>query len=188
MRKAGTQTGKFWCSQVVGLSCSVPEESYRPEYAFPSSAQVEAAGREWTVADCKCCLKDLIWKIPPQALNGPSLQERISRIEQCVTIEQVANVNIIDNICWCLSLLRCVLLHRLVRSSCESTQIYAKGSPPRYGRKATVKTGWPGRPASERVATLRACWAWVGHLRRRECTGTGYRSSRRCSPCRPMWV
>ena len=68
------------------------EESYRPEYAFPSSAQVEAGGREWGLEDCKCCLKDLVWKIPPQALNGPTLNERISRIDKCATIQQVFGI------------------------------------------------------------------------------------------------
>ncbi len=85
----GTPDGKFWCGQLPGLNCDVAEEAYRPEYAFPSSTQVEASGRKWSIEDCKTCIKNLIWKIPRHAMRGPNLQERISSVDKCPSIQQV---------------------------------------------------------------------------------------------------
>ena len=71
------------------MTCDTTEEPYRPEYAFPSSAQVEASGRKWSVEDCKTCIKNLVWKIPRHALKGPTLQERIRIVDMCPSIQQV---------------------------------------------------------------------------------------------------
>jgi hypothetical protein len=72
-----------------GLNCNTAEEAYRPEYAFPSSTQVEASGRKWSMEDCKTCIKNLVWKIPRHALKGPTLQERIRSVDMCPSIQQV---------------------------------------------------------------------------------------------------